>query len=166
MRATSHPARICASGAAPRVPATRRSGVCAAARTRITPIIDDTSIVPTRKAKALLAATAALAAMAMYVHPAHASVFPNGDAGKNAFVGGGGGAVLDALDNGEEDEDYVYKTTDFAVDLASPLVAYRVVTTALKQEVPKWLDAVILCAALGAAWVVFTNNTSLDAYLH
>ena len=52
------------------------------------------------------------------------------------------------------------------VDLASPLVAYRVVTTALNQEVPRWLDAIIIAAVLGAAFVLATDNTSLDAFLH
>ena len=53
-----------------------------------------------------------------------------------------------------------------AVDLASPLVAYRVVTTALKQEVPAWLDAVIAVAVLGAVFVLVTDNKSLDGVLH
>ena len=61
---------------------------------------------------------------------------------------------------------YVYTTRDLAVDLASPLVAYKVVSTALlKQELPSWLDAIILLSAVGAAWVVVTGFDGIDAYL-
>ena len=51
------------------------------------------------------------------------------------------------------------------MDLASPLVAYRLVTTALRQEVPLWLDAIIVSAALGALWGGVTGNHSLDSVL-
>lgn len=51
------------------------------------------------------------------------------------------------------------------MDLASPLAAYWVVTKALNQEIPTWLNAIVLLAVVGAGWVVFTGNSSLDAYL-
>lgn len=95
-------------------------------------------------------AAALLAALA-YSGAAHAA-----DAG--FAVGGLGDAA------GGED-DYVYTTRDVAVDLASPLVAYRVASLAFNQEVPLWLDAIIAAAALGAAYVVFTGVDSLDKYL-
>ena len=99
-------------------------------------------------------------------------------------VGGNGGpAVFDA-----DEVPYAYTTRDLvgalarprkaspplttppdtcvAVDLASPLVAYRVVTTALNQEVPRWLDAIIVASVLGAVFVLVTDNTSLDGVLH
>lgn len=66
---------------------------------------------------------------------------------------------------GSSEDMYIYTTKDLAVDLASPLVAYKVVTLALKQENPKWLDAIILMFTLGAAWVVVTDVTVFDAYL-
>ena len=79
------------------------------------------------------------------------------DAAEPGFAVGGAAS--------DEEDDYVYTTKDLAVDLASPLVAYRVVSTALRQEVPAWLDAIILIAALGAAYVVFTGIDVLDPYL-
>ena len=36
---------------------------------------------------------------------------------------------------------------------------------ALNQEIPTWLNAIVLLAVVGAGWVVFTGNSSLDAYL-
>ena len=84
---------------------------------------------------------------------------------------GGGGGELRRRRGGDgfvgapdfASDEYVYRTPDFAVDLASPLVAYRLVTTALGQKVPAWLDAIIAFAALGAAYVVFTDDHSLDS---
>ena len=96
----------------------------------------------------------ALATLAL----AHADV-----AHASAFAVGGGGGGIGAPDFA--DEDYVYQTPDLAVDLASPLVAYRLVTTALGQEVPVWLDVIIVSAALGALWVVVTGDHSLDSVL-
>jgi len=61
--------------------------------------------------------------------------------------------------------EYVYRTRDLAVDVVSPLVAYKVVTLALGQENPKWLDAIILVATLGAAYVVFAGVDTFDKYL-
>ncbi len=78
-----------------------------------------------------------------------------------SFVVGGGDGFVGAPDFASDE--YAYRTPDFAVDLASPLVAYRLVTTALRQEVPAWLDAIIAFAALGAAYVVFTDDHSLDS---
>ena len=82
-------------------------------------------------------------------------------AAASAFVVGGGDGFVGAPDFASDE--YVYRTPDFAVDLASPLVAYRLVTTALGQKVPAWLDATIAFAALGAAYVVFTDDHSLDS---
>ena len=77
-------------------------------------------------------------------------------------VGGLGGAAPAAASG---DDTYVYTTRDVAVDLASPLVAYRVASLAFNQEVPAWLDAIIAAAALGAAYVVFAGVDTLDKYL-
>ena len=82
-------------------------------------------------------------------------------AAASSFVVGGGDGFVGAPDFASDE--YVYRTPDFAVDLASPLVAYRLVTTALGQKVPAWLDAIIAFAALGAAYVVFTDDHSLDS---
>jgi len=82
-------------------------------------------------------------------------------AAASAFVVGGGDGFVGAPDFASDE--YAYRTPDFAVDLASPLVAYRLVTTALGQKVPAWLDAIIAFAALGAAYVVFTDDHSLDS---
>ena len=82
-------------------------------------------------------------------------------AAASAFVVGGGDGFVGAPDFASDE--YAYRTPDFAVDLASPLVAYRLVTTALGQKVPAWLDATIAFAALGAAYVVFTDDHSLDS---
>jgi hypothetical protein len=60
---------------------------------------------------------------------------------------------------------YVYTTKDVAVDLASPLVAYRLVTAALRQEIPLWLDALIAAFVLLAGYAVFTDAGFLDQYL-
>jgi len=81
----------------------------------------------------------------------------------DSFVGGGGDGF--GPSGGFDDEEYIYTTKDLAVDVASPLVAYKLVTAALKQDTPKWLDAIILLATLGAAFVVFTGVDTLDAYL-
>lgn len=82
-------------------------------------------------------------------------------AAASSFVVGGGDGFVGAPDFASDE--YMYRTPDFAVDLASPLVAYRLVTTALGQKVPAWLDAIIAFAALGAAYVVFTDDHSLDS---
>ena len=82
-------------------------------------------------------------------------------AAASSFVVGGGDGFVGAPDFASDE--YAYRTPDFAVDLASPLVAYRLVTTALGQKVPAWLDAIIAFAALGAAYVVFTDDHSLDS---
>lgn len=67
-----------------------------------------------------------------------------GDGG--GFMGGAEGAAEDVMD-------YDYGTKDLAVDLASPLVAYKVVSWALNQEVPVWLDAIILIFVVGGVLV-------------
>ena len=77
------------------------------------------------------------------------------------FVGGGGGSAGD-MGGGM---DYEYTTKDLAVDLASPLVAYKVVSWALNQEVPAWLDAVILVFVLAAVYVCAFDVTALDDVL-
>jgi hypothetical protein len=61
-------------------------------------------------------------------------------------MGGAEGAAEDVMD-------YDYGTKDLAVDLASPLVAYKVVSWALNQEVPVWLDAIILIFVVGGVLV-------------
>jgi hypothetical protein len=77
------------------------------------------------------------------------------------FVVGGGADAPGA----QAPDDYVYTTRDVAVDLASPLVAYKVASFLFQQEVPKWLDAIIYASALGALYVVFSGSDALDKYL-
>ncbi len=57
------------------------------------------------------------------------------------------------------------RTTLLSVDLASPLVAYKVASLVFNQEVPVWLDVIIYGAAAAATYIVLSGNTSLDAYL-
>ena len=65
----------------------------------------------------------------------------------------------------EDANSYVYSTKDLAVDLASPLAAYKVASLAFNQEVPKWLDVIIYGAVAAALLVVLTDNTALDGVL-
>jgi hypothetical protein len=60
---------------------------------------------------------------------------------------------------------FFYSTKDLAVDLASPLVAYKVVSWALNQEVPRWLDAIILAFTLAAVYVCIFDVDALDGRL-
>lgn len=125
-------------------------------RTRTTTIVSasSTSSSPRVIARTVALTTVALGA-ATLVGDATAA------ASSSSFAVGGGDGFVGAPDFASDE--YVYRTPDFAVDLASPLVAYRLVTTALRQEVPAWLDAIIAFAALGAAYVVFTDDHSLDS---
>ena len=88
---------------------------------------------------------------------------PRADGG---FVGGGGGGVAGggepAFGYEDRSDDYDYTTKDLAVDLASPLVAYKVVSWALNQEVPRWLDAITLAFTLAAVYAVLFDVTALD----
>lgn len=87
---------------------------------------------------------------------------PRADGG---FVGGGGGAAgggAPAFGYEDRSDDYDYTTKDLAVDLASPLVAYKVVSWALNQEVPRWLDAITLAFTLAAVYAVLFDVTALD----
>eukprot|EP00740_Mantoniella_antarctica_P021663 CAMPEP_0198681014 /NCGR_PEP_ID=MMETSP1468-20131203/5993_1 /TAXON_ID=1461545 /ORGANISM="Mantoniella sp, Strain CCMP1436" /LENGTH=230 /DNA_ID=CAMNT_0044422129 /DNA_START=64 /DNA_END=756 /DNA_ORIENTATION=+ len=79
--------------------------------------------------------------------------------GGGAFVGGDFGA------EGGDAVEYDYGTKDLAVDLASPLVAYKVVSWALNQEVPVWLDAIILVFVIAAVYVCVFDINSLDDVL-
>ena len=126
-------------------------------RTRTTTIVSasSTSSSPRVIARTVALTTVALGA-ATLVGDATAAA-----ASSSSFAVGGGDGFVGAPDFASDE--YVYRTPDFAVDLASPLVAYRLVTTALRQEVPAWLDAIIAFAALGAAYVVFTDDHSLDS---
>ncbi len=126
-------------------------------RTRTTTIVSasSTSSSPRVIARTVALTTVALGA-ATLVGDATAAA-----AAASSFAVGGGDGFVGAPDFASDE--YVYRTPDFAVDLASPLVAYRLVTTALRQEVPAWLDAIIAFAALGAAYVVFTDDHSLDS---
>ena len=90
---------------------------------------------------------------------------PRADGG---FVGGGGGAAnggSPAFGYEDRSDDYDYTTKDLAVDLASPLVAYKVVSWALNQEVPRWLDVITLAFTLAAVYVVLFDVTALDERL-
>jgi hypothetical protein len=81
----------------------------------------------------------------------------------DAAVGFAVGGFDGFADSGEVP--YIYTTRDVAVDLASPLVAYKVASFLFNQEVPVWLDVIIYAAALGAAFVVATGADGLDKYL-
>lgn len=124
-------------------------------RTRTTTIVSASS---TSSSPRVIARTVALTTVAL---GAATLVGDAAAAAASAFVVGGGDGFVGAPDFASDE--YVYRTPDFAVDLASPLVAYRLVTTALGQKVPAWLDAIIAFAALGAAYVVFTDDHSLDS---
>ena len=126
-------------------------------RTRTTTIVSasSTSSSPRVIARTVALTTVALGAATLVGDAAAAA------ASASSFAVGGGDGFVGAPDFASDE--YVYRTPDFAVDLASPLVAYRLVTTALRQEVPAWLDAIIAFAALGAAYVVFTDDHSLDS---
>ena len=90
---------------------------------------------------------------------AHAAGWYNDAPGSgDAFVGGGGEGFGAKGDEAE----YDYGTKDLAVDLASPLVAYKVVSWALNQEVPRWLDAITLAFTLAAVYAVLFDVTALD----
>ena len=102
-----------------------------------------------------------------FVHSAHAAGWYN-DVPSGGFVGGdfgGGGGEASGFGDEGEAEEYDYQTKDLAVDLASPLVAYKVVSWALNQEVPVWLDAITLAFTLAAIYVVFFDVTDLDDVL-
>ena len=135
-----------------RRPSCRRAdgGGASTTRTRTTTIVSSS---PRVVARTVALTTVALGAAALVGDATAASA--------SSFVVGGGDGFVGAPDFASDE--YVYRTPDFAVDLASPLVAYRLVTTALGQKVPAWLDATIAFAALGAAYVVFTDDHSLDS---
>jgi hypothetical protein len=105
-------------------------------------------------AAATLACALVLTAAAFAAGDAHAADAAAGFA-VGGFDSGGAGAEVP----------YVYTTRDVAVDLASPLVAYKVASLLFNQEVPVWLDAIIYAAALAAAYVVATGADGLDKYL-
>lgn len=114
----------------------------------------------TRRTTTLIAISAfAVVASSSFPECAHAV---SSDAGFT--IGGGGSASFVGAPDFASDE-YVYRTPDLAVDLASPLVAYWCVTKALKQEIPVWLEGIIFFAALGATYVCVTDNHSLDSIL-
>lgn len=79
-----------------------------------------------RQHRLALACLAVLASVASAAEPAFAD-----------FVGGGGGGVDESL--------YVYTTKDLAVDLVSPLVAFKVACAVFNQTTPRWLDAIGPC---------------------
>ena len=121
---------------------------------------DDLKATPMRRRA--LTRTTTLIAISAFV----ASSFPEcahavSDAGFT--IGGGATSFVGAPDFASDE--YVYRTPDLAVDLASPLVAYWCVTKALKQEIPVWLEGIIFFAALGATYVCVTDNHSLDSIL-
>merc|ERR1711874_414981 len=60
------------------------------------------------------------------------------------------------------EEEYVYTTKDLALDLVSPLVAYKVVTLVLKEKLNPALDASIAIATVAAVWAVLSDATWLD----
>ena len=127
-------------------------------RTRTTTIVSASS---TSSSPRVIARTVALTTVALGAATLVGDATAAAAASASSFAVGGGDGFVGAPDFASDE--YVYRTPDFAVDLASPLVAYRLVTTALGQKVPAWLDAIIAFAALGAAYVVFTDDHSLDS---
>lgn len=114
--------------------------------------------------QSLLTATRLVPAFAFLVHAqtdaAHAAGWYN-DAPSGGFVGGGGEGFAAEGDAAE----YDYGTKDLAVDLASPLVAYKLVSWALNQEIPIWLDAIIIAFTLAAVYVCLFDVDALDDVL-
>jgi len=104
-----------------------------------------------------------------HVDPAHAAGwYDDVPSGGSSFVGGlGGGGGDNGVGFGADGDaaEYDYKTKDLAVDLASPLVAYKLVTWALNQEIPVWLDAIIVFFALAALYVCLFDVNALDDVL-
>ena len=149
--------------------ASRAIASCARADPRDSPSVvrEDVAARPTpprRTVGDVLSSVARLAPAFAFAHAhlagdAHAAGWYNDvDA---SFVGGGGegfGAPGDAAE-------YDYGTKDLAVDLASPLVAYKLVSWALNQEVPVWLDAIILAFTLAAIYVCLFDVNTLDDVL-
>ncbi len=120
--------------------------------------------VPRTLGQSLRTATRLVPAFAFLLHAhtdaAHAAGWYD-DVPSSGFVGGGGegfGAEGDAAE-------YDYGTKDLAVDLASPLVAYKLVTWALNQEIPIWLDAIIIAFTLAAVYVCLFDVDALDDVL-
>jgi len=97
----------------------------------------------------------------------------NGDAALVLFIGAmvlltclPGPAAADGVFPGvTSSDDYIYTTKDLAVDLVSPLVAYKVVSTAMNQKLNPALDASIALATAAAIYAVVTDASGLDAYL-
>ena len=114
--------------------------------------------------QSLRTATKLVPAFAFLLHAqtdaAHAAGWYN-DAPSGGFVGGGGEGFAAEGDAAE----YDYGTKDLAVDLASPLVAYKLVTWALNQEIPIWLDAIIIAFTLAALYVCLFDVDALDDVL-
>jgi hypothetical protein len=109
-------------------------------------------------------ATRLVPAFAFLLHAqtdaAHAAGWYN-DVPSAGFVGGGGEGFAAEGDAAE----YDYGTKDLAVDLASPLVAYKLVSWALNQEIPIWLDAIIIAFTLAAVYVCLFDVDALDDVL-
>merc|ERR1711920_432149 len=83
-----------------------------------------------------------------------ASGFVTGGFGSN---GGQEQKGLFGFLNSGDDEFYEYRTRDVAVDVISPLLAYRLVCWALGQKFPNWLDILLALATAAAITVVVTG---------
>ena len=64
---------------------------------------------------------------------------------------------------GRDAAEYDYKTKDLAVIRAAS--CYRLVTWALNQEIPVWLDAIIIAFTLAAVYVCVNDVDALDDVL-
>ena len=112
-----------------------------------------------RRAERRRASRPRLGAHAHLAGEAHAAGWYN-DVDSSSFVGGGGEGFGAA---GARRVRLRHK--DLAVDLASPLVAYKLVSWALNQEVPVWLGAIILAFTLAAVYVCLFDVDTLDDVL-
>jgi hypothetical protein len=160
--AVSHP-RV-TEGRRPSEVSRARASSCARASTPIGARETRDSCPRRTLGQSLGTATRLVPAFAFLLHAqtdaAHAAGWYN-DVPSAGFVGGGGEGFAAEGDAAE----YDYGTKDLAVDLASPLVAYKLVSWALNQEIPIWLDAIIIAFTLAAVYVCLFDVDALDDVL-
>jgi len=70
-----------------------------------------------------------------------------------------------AFDGDVSGLEYIYTTKDLVLDLCSPIIAWRVVTLALNQECPAWLNALSIALVGVCIWAVFGDVNFADQYL-
>ena len=70
-----------------------------------------------------------------------------------------------AFDGDVSGLEYIYTTKDLVLDLCSPIIAWRVVTLALNQECPAWLNTLSIALVGVCIWAVFGDVNFADQYL-